>query len=509
LKRVEGELQRLFGKSIIATTTPRLALEQWVQVLASESLPHTKGRILITALRNPTWIEWAIYCAAVVRRMGYSSTILFRKSEVDKFYTEPNYFDFWKGVRKIPDIALLNVEELPYDEKQYEQYYAENEKRAIAALAYDYHIEAEDIDTDLKKYGEEIEYLRHEAAENGARLHKHFSKNLYHQFICYSGIIRDTFMLLQAAKEANQEVVCVEGWAWRKGHMIYNFGEPALEYNVEGWMRHFGEWNEEKNTQITNYFKFLDEGTKDEDWLNNFYRVQKGNLSKELPAKVQDFVKGKEKVILLACNVIGDSSLLNRETIFSSHKAFVRATIEYFATTRTDAKLIVRAHPAEEWVTSKVKIKMGEYAADIAKDIPNVLVLDSKEELNTFSLVPFVHGGLVWLSSAGVDLVVRGVTAIAAAQPKYYGLGIVQEPKNQEEYFQMLDLLIDNGQRPNVTQIQKAKEYLYLVFKGFSFEAQGENYRAVSCRLGDMPNQEEHDRFYKILLKEAPAPDLQ
>ena len=43
-----------------------------------------------------------------------------------------------------------------------------------------------------------------------------------------------------------------------------------------------------------------------------------------------------------------------------------------------------------------------------AADAPNIYILPSSDSTNTFSLVPYLRAGLVWLSSAGVDLVVRG-----------------------------------------------------------------------------------------------------
>jgi hypothetical protein len=313
-------------------------------------------------------------------------------------------------------------------------------------------------------------------------------------------------MILKGSIDAGQDIVCVEGWGWRPGHMIYNFNAPALDYNVKGWMKYFGDWDEQKNLEMFQYFKFLDGFKQDSDWLNNFYMVQLAQVGMELPKHIEEFILGKEKVFLLACNVIGDSSLLNRETIFKSHRDFVLKTIEYFET-HPSLKLIIRVHPGEEWVKSKVVIKMGEFALNQARGIKNILIIDSSEKLNTFSLVPFIHVGLVWLTSAGVDLVVRGIPVISAALPKYSGLGIVEEPKTSKEYFNLIDFYANSEKGPTSEQIQKAKEYLYLVFKGFSFEAQGRTFRAMSCKLGNMPSQEEHDRFYKILLKLEPSPD--
>lgn len=476
------------------------ALSSWLAEM--RMVNPTKGRVLITALRNETWIEWAIYATVVLRQFGYESSLLYKSSELTSYYQDI----FKEMVSQISGIQLIDIENLQYDEEVYYRYKKICVKPATAALAYDYHIESEDILENESKYGKELLALLDESAKNGARLFNFFSSNKFHQFICYSGIIYDTHMLLHAAKESSQEVVCVEGWAWRPGHMIYNFGAPALEYNIRGWMTYFGGWTKEKDFQLKKYMNFLDGNREDDEWLNNFYAVQRDKVRTELPKFISGFVNDNKPVFILLCNVIGDSSLLNRETIFKSHKDFIIKTVEYFSKNK-NIKLIIRAHPAEEWVKGKVSIKLGKFSKEITKGMENIIVIDSDEKINTFSLVPFLRGGLVWLTSAGVDLVLRGIPVIAGASPKYAGLGIVEEPKSVEEYFNFIDKLSLNDIRTTAHQIQVAKEYLYVVFKGFSFEAQGRTYRADSCYLNNMPNQEEHDRFFKILLKEETAPD--
>ncbi len=503
-KIIKAELERTLGKDIKDAITPRQALEQWIKDLKPS--PDVKGRVLITAFRNRTWIEWAIYCAAVIRQMGFESTILFKQDEIRKFYNEPSYFNFWEGVKKLPGIELVNIDDLPFKEEDYNKYINTYDKDLIAALAYDHHLESSDIIEQTEKFGTEITELKIEAAKNGARVYQYCKNNKFHLFICYSGIIRDTKLILQGALDAGQQTVCVEGWGWRPGHMIYNFNAPSLEYNVKGWMKYFGKWDEKKNALMSKYFSFLDGDKADTDWLKNFQTVQKAKKGEKIPEYIHGFLNGQQKIFLLACNVIGDSSLLNRETIFKSHRDFVKQNIEYFAS-RPDLKLIVRAHPGEGLVKAKVAIKMGEFAKQISKEISNVLVIDDTEKLNTFSLIPFVHAGLVWITSAGADMVVRGIPVISGAMPKYTGLGIVDEPKTQEEYFSLIDNYSKSEIKPTAEQILKAKEYLHLVFKGFSFEAQGRTFRANSCKLNKMPSQAEHDRFYKILLGLEPAPD--
>jgi len=146
-------------------------------------------------------------------------------------------------------------------------------------------------------------------------------------------------------------------------------------------------------------------------------------------------------------------------------------------------------------------------ARKAAAGAENIFIIDSTEKINTFSLLPFARAGLVWLSSAGVDITVRGVPVLAAARPKYEGMGIVEEPASREVFFATLEKWARTPVRPTAQQITMGKRYMHFAFKGFSFEAIGRDYHAVTCYLNHMPSQAEHDRFYRILTGEEPPPD--
>jgi hypothetical protein len=499
-----GEIERLINLKQKHVVTPRQAINQWLTQL--ETPTEVKGRILVTAFRTHTWVEWAVYFAIIARNLGFETTLLIKEEDIMRLYPEAKKNNFWMRIQEIPGIKLTLLNNLPYDQKDFDYYYQSNLKKCADSLAYENRIESANILEENDTFGEIIEKYRLYAAKCSAGFYKYIRENEFYSFYCFSGLIGETFALLDAALESKLTTVCIEGWAWRKGHMIYNFNGPALEYNVNGWMKHFGKWTEEKENDLRSYFKFLNGEVRKETWLKEFYNVQQAKVESEIPDYILKFLEGGEKVYLLACNVIGDSSLLNRERIFKSHQAFIEKTVNYFKN-NPSKKLIIRAHPGEEWVESKVKIKMGTFSKKIANGIPNILVIDYREKINTFSLIPYSKVGLVWLTSAGVDFVVRGIPVIAVANAKYSGLGIMDEPATEEEYYSLLDTYDQGNIVPNESQKQKAMEYLYMVFKGFSFEAFGKNFSAGSTIMNKMSNQKEHDTFYKIILGLIPAPD--
>jgi hypothetical protein len=502
---VDTEIRRVSGNQVRRPATPRQALEQWLDKMGDD-LPPVRGRVLITALRNYTWIEWAAYCACVVRLMGFESTLIYDSQLVAKLYSSPTSRGFFSQLRRIPGIELVDLNDRGASSDAAERWSDLAEEWAPVALAYELHLEEYDVRRESTRYAGELQSYKDRASRLATRLDAYLRGRSFHRAFCFSGLIGESKLLLDVLRANEVETICVEGWAWRPGHMIYNRNAPALEYNVDGWLRALGTWSADKEREIDAYLQFLDTDHREGEWLENFYRVQKDLVSASLPAHVKEFLEGPDAVFLLAPNVIGDSSMLKRETIFAGQQAWVEEIIRWFAQ-RPHLKLVVRAHPAERWIGPKCRIYMGEVARKAAAGLNNVLVIDSSDRLNTFSLVPFLRAGLAWLSSAGVDMVVRGVPVAVAANPKYSGLGIVEEPASRDEYFALLERWAANMERPSREQVTQGKRYLHMVFKGFSFEAGGRDYRAMGCRLGAMPSQEEHDQFYRILIGDAPMPD--
>jgi len=503
---VETELCILLGRSITHPATAAQALEQWLAALGE--LPPVRGRILITALRNPTWIEWAAYCACIARQSGYEATLVYDGELVRRFYPQGRFGrNFFRGLHRIPGIELVDLLAKGENLAPSPGLLAEAEEWAPVALAYDYHVEEHDIRTQKEKYHTAWSSFVSRASTLAAGLDHFLQGRSFHRALCYSGLISESKLLLGILRGHNIQTVCLEGWAWRPGHMIYNLNAPALEYNVLGWMRSLGDWDAKKEQEVNAYLRFLDGKVQDAAWLNNFYRIQRDELSASLSEPLRSFVAGDAPVFLLAPNVIGDSSTLRRETIFPSMQVWIEQVIRWFGE-RPQFKLVVRAHPAERWIGSKCAIYIGDVARRAAEGMPNVHVIDSAESVNTFSLIPFARAGLAWLSSAGVDFVVRGLPTVVAARPKYTGLGIVDEPASAEAYFELLEKWSVQATRPEPKQILQGKRYLHMVFKGFSFEAGGRDYRATGLKLGSMLNQPEHDRFYRILFGDEPMPDV-
>jgi hypothetical protein len=502
-------MKRSLGLDVKSFATPRQSLDQWISAIRKEDLPEVKGKVIIAAFRNKTWIEWSIYCACVIRKMGYESTIIYEGAIIKKLYNNPiSFLNFWAGVNRISGVQLVDIEKSPGNEATFKELLDTPPGFVYDSLAYDKHVEKQDILENAEIYKEDLKILKTRIAQTGAVLDKLIKKGDYRAIYCYSGLIDNTPVILEIAARNKLKSFFFEGWSWRAGHIIYNINAPALDFNIQNWLKYYDAIGTDISEEVKDYMDFLNGEPITSEWLKTFYLVQK---SKAGPIKDPDIIhflqKDERPCFLMATNVIGDSATIKSETIFASQKDWMKEMISYFKTNK-DKKLIIRAHPAEVWAAGKIIIKLGAFAKQfVTASDENILVIDGANNINTFSLVPYIKCGIPWMSSIGVDLVSRGIPVICAARPKYTGLNIAYEPESKEEYFALIERVVQENIAPDNFRIEAAKSYLYVIFKGFSFPAMGSNYRAMTLKLGQMPQQKEHDLFFGIITGEIEAPD--
>jgi hypothetical protein len=438
-----------------------------------------------------------------------ATTLVHSSSEVRRLYPlawVPGFeqLGFWAGVQEIPDLRLVDLDDWHPTEEQSAPWRDFARELAPTVAAYDLHVEENEEGPLAAPYRRAVARAEAMLAETGAAMARILRVNPVSRLVCYSGLIGRSPAVCEAAQRAGVEALTVEGWAWRPGHMICNLNAPALEYNVEGWLRAVGEGDDTRERETARLLRFQ-EGTLDGDEAppGNLHRVQRTASTAPLPPAAAAFLERRSPRFLLATNVVGDSSILRREPIFRSQRVWLRQTIEFFRA-HPEWSLVVRAHPDEAWIRAKVAVRMGEVAREMAKGAPNVLVIGGEEDVSSYALMPGLTAGLVWISSIGVDMVARGIPVLAGARPKYHALGLVEEPRSVPEYFDAVRRLVHTGARPTPEQRANARRYLDVVFREFSFDAFSPSYRARDLFLEGPDSPPDADVFYRIVAGDLP-----
>lgn len=510
-RTVKGVVQWMGQRPITEPAFPRLALDSWRAEL--KAAPPVKGRVMMTAFRNRTWIEWAVYATCHLRRLGVATTLVYSSSEVRRLYplarvSGVDQLGFWAAVEEIEDVRLVDLDDWRPTPPEAARFREFARSFAPTVAAYDLHVEENEEGPLEPSYRRAVSRAERMLADTAAAFTRILGENPVARVVCYSGLIGPSPAICEAARGLGVEVLTVEGWAWRPGHMICNLNAPALEYNLESWLRALGPWDEDREHGAARLLRFQEGAASESAGPDELHRAQRSTTLTPLPAALAAFVERPGPRFLMATNVIGDSSMLRRPSVFRSQRDWMRHTIERFRE-RPGWNLIVRAHPDEAFIRHKVAVRMGDVARELARGAPNVFVIGGDEDASSYSLMPGLAGGLVWISSIGADMAARGIPVLAAARPKYHELGIVEEPPTFDGYFESLERLARSTPVvPPETQA-RARAYLSLVFRDFSFFAFSPTYRARDLFLSGPGSPPDADLFYRIvagdLSPETPA----
>ncbi len=171
-------------------------------------------------------------------------------------------------------------------------------------------------------------------------------------------------------------------------------------------------------------------------------------------------------VVLLATNVLGDSLTLGRQVFSRSMAEWVKRTVRFFAD-RKEVQLVIRVHPGETLThgTSMVDV----IKAELGKIPSHIYLVQPEEKVNTYDLLEFADLGLVYTTTVGLEMAMRGIPVIVAGQTHYRNRGFTFDPDTWEDYFDILKGLLEDleGGRLSQEQIERAWRYAYLFFFDF------------------------------------------
>jgi len=187
-----------------------------------------------------------------------------------------------------------------------------------------------------------------------------------------------------------------------------------------------------------------------------------------VPAEGQAAIRVKlgfdeKPVVLLATNVLGDSLTLGRNTFSKSMSEWIIRTIQYFIE-KPEVQLVIRIHPGEALV------KHGSILELIKKTLPSlpphIHLIEPLADVNTYDLMDVADLGLVYTTTVGLEMALRGIPVIVAGKTHYRNRGFTHDPNTWVDYFKLLNKLLTclRECRLQEDQINLAWKYAYLFF---------------------------------------------
>lgn len=168
-------------------------------------------------------------------------------------------------------------------------------------------------------------------------------------------------------------------------------------------------------------------------------------------------------IILLATNVLGDSLTLGRNTFSKSMSEWIIRTIQYFIE-KPEVQLVIRIHPGEALV------KHGTILDLIRKTLPSlpphIHLIEPLADVNTYDLMDIADLGLVYTTTVGLEMALRGIPVITAGKTHYRNRGFTHDPNTWVDYFKLLNKLLVclRECRLDLEQTALAWKYAYLFF---------------------------------------------
>jgi hypothetical protein len=483
------------------------ALQEWkFGIKKSKGVTRKDKSIVLVAFRNTTWIEWSVFAAYKVYSMGYRPIILYSSSDVEKtygsqFFTSKVIFNFWRSALKSGFITFIDFDAREGEIWSGSSKYSDLAKDlAHTMAAYNLRVEEFEEDVFTKEYRQEYERSLHLLMTHCPKVENILSGFKGSRIICPNGLIEKSVVFHAVSRFIPLDIVFIETWARRWGHMIWGFKKPVMFYDIRGWKDVAGPWDNEKEKDFRAMINFQDlTEVNDEDWFKGFIPVQRSTAKDELPENFRRFLLKPGFTFLLGTNVIGDSATLRRGGIFKNQKKWLREILTFFGR-HPELKLVIRIHPDE--IFPKAKVKIGEIISPEVNKYPNVFLFKAEHDINTNSLVEHVNAGLAWVSNIGVDMVLRGKQVVVAGKSNYMHLGVGLYPENKTDYFDLILSLAMNPENPSPKSVENAKIYQRIVFKEMSLEASGKNYLGREYRLKENNCPSGQTKFYQILCGE-------
>lgn len=172
-------------------------------------------------------------------------------------------------------------------------------------------------------------------------------------------------------------------------------------------------------------------------------------------------------IALLATNVIGDSLTLERQIFSRSMAEWINRTIQYFIG-RPEVNLIIRVHPGEKFLKG-VSI-LDIIHRELPKLPENIHLISPDESINTYDLMSIADLGLVYTTTVGLEMAMKGIPVIVSGQTHYRNRGFTIDPDSWVDYFKSLGKVLEdpNAYKLSRVQIKTAWRYAYHFFFSYS-----------------------------------------
>lgn len=406
------------------------------------------------------WIEEGALISLALAGFGHKVT--FAYSPISEYDKPVNAFDlrrqdlYTRAVLEPARSLMEIVSLLDIDPAKSLPSELESAVRQISAYDVQYRLEVEEVDTESELYR-----LRLQRNTLAARLALAWLKaHRLDVVIIPNGVVVELGVVFQVARYLGLPVVTYE-FSEEREQLWLSQGEEIMHLNTDDL------WQARGHLQLNDEQRALIEALETaRQGARSFGKSDR--LWQEVPTQGSLQARAalgldSRPLVLLATNVLGDSLILGREIFTRSMAEWIGRTVQFLAK-RPDVQLVIRIHPGEKYTHGATMVDAVQSALPTLPE--NIHLIEALDKVNTYDLMELTSLGLVYVTTTGLEMVMRGIPVIVAGKTHFRARGFTLDPNTWDEYFRMIENVLANpGQhRPGREQVESAWNYAYRFF---------------------------------------------
>jgi len=307
----------------------------------------------------------------------------------------------------------------------------------------------------LKKYGKTA-MLTYQATENI------FKKLKINQVVMSHGVYSTWGAMIRATEDANiKTVVWGRGYVGT-GNIMAAHGKSYLHYNIieplSNYINH--ELTQEERQLTLEYIKNKRNPKSKVDYVS-YYNKDK-NITKSIDIHKELNIPKGVKIFGMFPNIPWDGQLFSSSEFYPNINQFVKSTIEWFIQ-NPEHYLVIRAHPAE--LSSISGNQLETFATILNKSFPilpkNVIFLEAGSHLSSYQIAEHIEAALLYAGTISLEFATNKKIVIQTGKNFSSNKGFVFEPKNDKEYYHLLESIVNGKTTFTDEMYEKALKFIY------------------------------------------------
>ena len=170
------------------------------------------------------------------------------------------------------------------------------------------------------------------------------------------------------------------------------------------------------------------------------------------------------RLVTLFTNLTWDSAVIGRERAFTSIQEWLATSVALVAERPQDT-LVIRIHPAELKLPGKQTREpmLAVIEAQVGTLPPNVRVVEPTDPQSSYPLMEASDLGLVYTSTTGLELALRGVPTVVAGETHYRDKGFTLDVDDPEDFRATVTAALDDP-AAHAPDADLARRYAHLFF---------------------------------------------